>query len=88
MTNAAMLIPLIPLILAGLFAIVAVHAEFARPGRFARLNPPRAPRHQAFPRACPAPVDPGAIVALSASECDRLYPTPPIATCARGAARL
>lgn len=41
-------------------------------------RPPRSRRMAALPIGCPR----------SASECDRLYSTPPIATCARGAVRL
>jgi hypothetical protein len=81
MTSAAILLPLI---LASLSMMAAAHAELARPLRSPRL----AARGFSRPASRLLLADPGAVVALNATECERLYSTPPIATCARGAARL
>ena len=78
----------LPLLFASLFMIAAVHEELAHPRHSPRLAPARAPTRpngSTFPAQS---IDPGAIVALNASEFDRLYSTPPIATCDNGADRL
>jgi hypothetical protein len=70
----------LPLLLASLFLIAAVHEELTHPRHSTRLA--RTP----LPLAAVC-ADPGAIVALNAEDFDRLYASP-IATCAKGADRL
>jgi hypothetical protein len=85
MTYAAMLLPLI---LASLFMIAAVHAELSHPRHFPRLTTPMRAPSACAPIPVAAPLDPAAAVAFNVAEFERRYGIPPMTTCDRGAARL
>jgi hypothetical protein len=84
MTTAAVLLPLL---FASLFIFAAVHQELAHPQLCPRLAP-AAKRRGAVQAARIPSFDPGPIAALNASDFDRGYSMPPIATCDSGAERV
>ncbi|MCW2275561.1 hypothetical protein GJ654_13805 [Rhodoblastus acidophilus] len=79
----------LPLVLASLFMIVAVHQELANPQLCPRLAPAAKRRMHEPGRAVRVPAfESGPIAALNASDFDRRYSMPPIATCESGADRV